>query len=168
MPATTPTFTITVADPAASSSQKILRTYYDDIIGLYYGRPALPHEVDETMVDEPSDDLRAPTGVFLVATVNDQIVGCGGVRFVDLEAGVGEVTRIFVRGDARGQGIAAALLTELEQLALHAGVSTLRLTVRADLMGARRLYAHLGFAEVNAFSAEPYADHWLAKQLLPA
>ena len=156
---------LTVADPAAPASAQILHDYYDNIIGRYYGRAAHPDEIAETLADEPSDALVAPTGVFVVATLDDTVVGCGGVRFVDPEAGLGEVTRVFVRESARGRGIATTLLTHLDDLARAAGVTELRLTVRNDLVEARRLYTRAGFVEVPAFNNEPYADHWFAKSL---
>jgi GNAT superfamily N-acetyltransferase len=165
MTAPASTVLLTVADPGASSSALILRDYYDNIIGRYYGRAARPEEIAETLADEPSDDLVSPTGVFVVATLDGEIVGCGGVRFVDASAGLGEVTRVFVRDEARGHGIATALLSHLDDLARSAGLTTLRLTVRHDLVEARRLYSRMGFAEVAAFNTEPYADHWFAKSL---
>ena len=41
----------------------------------------------------------------------------------------------------------------------------LQLDTRHDLVEARRLYARHGYHEVPAFNAEPFAEHWLAKDL---
>ena len=159
------TVRLTVADPTAPASAKILREYFENIIGRYYGRTAHPDETAETLGDEPSDDLIAPTGIFVVATLNDTVVGCGGVRFVGHESKLGEVTRVFVHESARGHGIAAALLTRLDDLAREAGLTELRLTVRNDLVEARRLYIRAGYGEVPAFNSESYADYWFAKSV---
>lgn len=43
--------------------------------------------------------------------------------------------------------------------------AALRLDTRRDLLAARRLYARLGFVEVEPFNDEEYAHHWLAKRL---
>ena len=42
-------------------------------------------------------------------------------------------------------------------------LSALRLDTRSDLVEARGLYKRLGYQEVPAFNAGPYADHWFAK-----
>ncbi len=54
------------------------------------------------------------------------------------------------------------------QLGREHGVATLRLNTRADLVEARRLYARMGFVEISAYNDGPYAEHWLAKALVPA
>ena len=150
--------------PDSTESRDILWQYYWEMVARYYAdREVADHEVDAAMADEPSDDLVAPTGLFVVARRGARAVGCAGVRFVD--ARVGELTRVFVVPSERGAGIAVALLGHLEGAARAAGVSRLRLDTRADLVEARGLYARLGYAEVEAFNDEQYADHWFAKEL---
>ncbi|RZU63801.1 acetyltransferase (GNAT) family protein [Microterricola gilva] len=78
---------------------------------------------------------------------------------------VGEVTRVFVDGSARGLGVARLLMAELEVQARSLGLAALRLDTRSDLVEARRLYAAVGFAEVDAHNADPYAEHWFRKEL---
>ena len=150
-------------DPGAPAAAALLREYYDDIVGRYYGRAALPAEVDSAMADEPSDDLQGDTGVLVLGLLDGVPVACGGVRFAG--DGIGELTRVYVAAAARGTGAGAGLLAHLEALAVGAGLSQLRLTVRSDLVEARRLYARSGYLEVAPFNTEPYAEHWLAKEL---
>ena len=156
--------TFAQADPTTDSSRLILRHYYDDIIGRYYGRPATTAEIEETLVDEPSDNLRGSTGAFVVARDGDQVLGCAGVRYIG--AALGELTRVFIAPEARGQGVGAALLAEVERVAEQHGVRRIRLEVRGDLVEAQRLYQRAGYREVPAFSDAPYADHWMAKVLV--
>ena len=78
---------------------------------------------------------------------------------------VGEVKRLFVPPAARGRGLGALLMGELEHLASEHDLSVLRLDTRHDLVEARRLYAALGYEEVPAFNDGGYAEHWLAKPL---
>lgn len=142
---------------------RILRRYYEDIVGRYYGRTASRAEVDAAMRDEPSDDLTLPGGLFLVSARDNAVAGCGGLRFVG--QGLAEVTRVFVVPGARGLGLGAELLGELERHALRHGISRLRLDTRRDLVEARALYAGNGYQEVAAFNSNPYASHWFAKSL---
>ncbi|WP_246016740.1 GNAT family N-acetyltransferase [Micromonospora pisi] len=154
---------ITVVRPDGEVARTILRAYYDDIVGRYHGRPATTAEVDAVLVDEPSDDLTPPYGLFLVATDGVRAVGCAGLRL--LPDGLGEVTRVFVAESARRRGVASRLLTELERAARVNGRSRLRLDTRHDLVEARRLYARHGYVEVERFNDSPYAAHWFAKSL---
>ncbi|MGY4859838.1 GNAT family N-acetyltransferase [Cryobacterium sp. AP23] len=158
-----PGLTFVTADPGSPAAAALLREYYTDIVGRYYGRAALAAEVDTAMGDEPSDDLQAHTGVLLLGVVDGVAVACGGVRYID--ATTGELTRIYVASGARGSGAGAALIGRLEELAVDAGRRTLRLTVRSDLVEAIRLYRRLGYVDVPPFTTDPYADHWLAKEL---
>ncbi|MBM7830688.1 ribosomal protein S18 acetylase RimI-like enzyme [Agromyces cerinus] len=156
--------TFVQVDPTTESSRLILRRYYDDIIGRYNGRPATDSEIEETLADEPSDDLRGETGAFVVARDGHEVLGCAGVRYIDAE--VGELTRVFITSEARGRGLGAALIGEVERVAERRGVRRIRLEVRGDLVEAQRLYRRAGYREVAAFSDGPYADHWMAKDLV--
>jgi len=160
-----PGLSFVTTNPGSPAAAAMLRAYYDDIVGRYWGRPALAAEVDAAMADEPSHDLQGATGLLVLAVDNGRAVACGGVRSVD--AGTGELTRIFVDASARGVGTGAGLIRRLEALAQEAGRTRLRLTVRSDLVEARRLYGRLGYSEVAPFNTEPYAEHWLAKDLRP-
>ncbi|MFC9558525.1 GNAT family N-acetyltransferase [Agromyces sp. NPDC056965] len=151
------------ADPTTESPRRILRRYYDDIIGRYHGRPATAAEIEETLVDEPSDDLQGETGAFIVARDGERVLGCAGVRYVDHE--VGELTRVFITAEARGRGLGADLIGEVERVAAQHGVRRMRLDVRGDLVEAQRLYRRAGYREVPAFSDARYADLWMAKEL---
>ncbi|RJT89521.1 GNAT family N-acetyltransferase [Cryobacterium melibiosiphilum] len=115
------------------------------------------------MADAPSDDLQGMTGVFVVAERSGAPVGCGGMRIVD--ATTGELARIYVDAAARGQGIGALIVRRLEELAVEAGLTRLRLDTRSDLVEARRLYARLGYVEGSRHNDDPYAEHWFAKEL---
>ncbi|GAB2941531.1 hypothetical protein GCM10027280_32610 [Micromonospora polyrhachis] len=152
-----------IVSPEEERSRTVLRAYYRDIVGRYYGRPATEAEIDDVLADEPSDDLRLPSGLFWVATEGPLVSGCAGLRL--LSEAVGEVTRVFVAHQARGRGIGARLLAEVEQAARDRGLARLRLDTRTDLVEARRLYARHGYREVPAFNDSPYAGHWFTKDL---
>lgn len=155
---------IEVVDPSSGAGRSALWAYIDDVASRWYGRPATDEEVAAALVDDPSEDLAAPRGTFLVGRRGESVVGCAGLRL--LADGVGEVQRVFVAPLARGRGLGWRLMCELESLARAQGLRTLRLDTRSDLVEARSLYAALGYVEVPAFNAGQYAEHWLAKDLL--
>ena len=154
-----PSLAIVSAAPASAAACELLRAYFDDVASRYLGRAATACEVDAAIRDDPSDDL----AVLLVAWRDGVALGCSGLRL--LGHGTGEVTRVFVRSQARRQGIGSALLRELEAAALAREVTTLRLDTRHDLVEARSLYAAHGYREVPAFNDAPYAEHWFAKEV---
>jgi N-acetylglutamate synthase-like GNAT family acetyltransferase len=141
----------------------VLRDYYSDIVSRYYGRQATDVEIDSAMAEEPSDDLQLPHGLFWVATKDAAVVGCAGLRL--LPAGLGEVKRVFVAGNARRRGVGSRLLKEVENAARTLGLCRLQLDTRHDLAEARQLYAKHGYREGPAFNDNPYAEHWFTKIL---
>jgi N-acetylglutamate synthase-like GNAT family acetyltransferase len=160
----TPTaISVTLASPDGEDARKALRAYFRDIGSRYHGRQVTEAEIDSVMVDEPSDDLTLPYGLFWVATQGSAVVGCAGLRL--LSAGLGEVTRVFVADNVRRRGLGSRLLKELENVARSHGVLKLQLDTRHDLVEARRLYVNHGYREVPAFNDSPYAEHWFAKIL---
>ncbi|MEE6311910.1 GNAT family N-acetyltransferase [Plantactinospora veratri] len=141
----------------------LLRDYYTEIVSRYHQRPATDAEVDQVLVEECSDDLTLPTGLFLVGWFDGEPAGCAGVRLDALP--YAEVTRVFVRPGARRSGGGARLLAAVEEAAAAHGATTMRLDTRHDLVEARALYAGHGYREVPAYSTSPYADHWFEKRL---
>lgn len=101
--------------------------------------------------------LEAPGARFVVARGPDgAALGCGavvpggtdpdGVRWA-------EVKRMFVRDAARGLGVGAAILRELERLAAEDGNGLLRLETGVRSEGALALYRRAGFRERGPFGA---------------
>ncbi|MDT7787060.1 MAG: hypothetical protein QOF58_5479 [Pseudonocardiales bacterium] len=136
--------------------------YYVDIIGRYWGRDDVAEEVAQYQRDEEDSDVP----VFLVASKSGEQAGCLGMRFLDDTTG--ELTRMFVRKEFRGRGVASALLKAIEAEALKLGVTALRLDVRDDLVEARNLYAKHGFGEIENYNDAKYAGHWFEKRLTSA
>ncbi|MGW7535662.1 GNAT family N-acetyltransferase [Amycolatopsis sp. NPDC054798] len=141
----------------------ILREYMDEVASRYYGRPATSDEVDAALADEPSDGLAAPTGAFLMAYRGGKPAGCAGVRMV--EPGLSALTKVYIRPEHRGHGGGKLVVTAAEEAAKRLGSARMRLDTRNDLVEARALYASLGYAEVEAFNDDQYAEHWFSKDL---
>jgi putative acetyltransferase len=94
------------------------------------------------------DAIFQPHVRFFLARRQGAAVGCGGVAFFP---GFAEVKRMFVRGTARGQGVADAILAHIEQEVRGAGLSVLRLETGTRQVAAMRLYIRTGFRECPAF-----------------
>jgi ribosomal protein S18 acetylase RimI-like enzyme len=152
-------------DPSSELGQKALRSYWQEIVGRYWSRPATVAEIDAVLRDEPSDDLILPTGLLVAAIAERDPVGCGGVRL--LADGIAELTRIHVAPSLRRRGLGARIVAHLEREASDHGRSCIRLDVRSDLLEARAMYARLGYREVPRFNEHPYVEHWFEKRLAP-
>ncbi|MCH5353166.1 MAG: GNAT family N-acetyltransferase [Acutalibacter sp.] len=81
-----------------------------------------------------------------VIYVDDLPAGC--VAYRRKESGVGEVKRLFVRSQYRGQGLSKPLLKTVEAYAREQGCNTLFLDTRITLEPAVSLYKKFGFSVV--------------------
>jgi GNAT superfamily N-acetyltransferase len=149
---------VEIVETPVQEAEAVLREYYADIIGRYHGRPATQDEVEETLLDEPSDHL-----LIYVARDGDTVLGCIGLQLATPP--FAEVKRVYVTPSARGRGVAQALMAAVESVALDHGCRMMRLDVRDDLVEARALYTKCGYAAVEPFNDDKYVGHWLAKDL---
>jgi len=149
---------IDVVDPAERHAQHCLHEYFAELDRRFDAGfdPAASRPADP-------DDMRPPRGLFLVATLRDEPIGCGGLKFHDDEPT--EVKRMWVAPDARGLGVGRRLLAELERRAAEHGSRTVRLDTNGALAEAVAMYRSAGYREVIAFNDEKYADHWFEKHL---
>jgi putative acetyltransferase len=96
----------------------------------------------------PLAEIFQPQIRFFVARLAGKAVGCGGVA---LFADFAEAKRMFVTPAARGQGVAQAILSRLEQEAALAGLRWLRLETGDQQLRAMRFYEAAGFARCVPF-----------------
>jgi DNA-binding MarR family transcriptional regulator/GNAT superfamily N-acetyltransferase len=151
---------LTVVDPGATEARYCVRCYFAELSDRF-----------ETGFD-PSrsisaaeEELRPPQGLFVLATLNGQPVGCGVLK---CHPDHGEIKRMWTAPSARGLGIGRRVLARLEDLARKRGLRLLRLEINRSLSEAQALYRSSGFREVSPFNDEPYAHHWFEKVLGPA
>ena len=90
---------------------------------------------------------------FFLARRDGEAVGCGGVAVFDDFA---EVKRMYVRPQARGQGVADAIMAKLVTVTRDAGLSVLRLETGISSFPALAFYRRAGFRDCSAFA--PYAS----------
>ena len=107
--------------------------------------------------------MTSPTGLFLIARLEGDAVGCGGFKRVDKTTG--EIKRVWTAPAARGMGVARRILRTLEAAARERGLKTLRLDTNRALTEARALYRSEGYEEVARFNDNPYAHYWFEKRL---
>jgi GNAT superfamily N-acetyltransferase len=72
---------------------------------------------------------------------------------------------MFVAPQARGQGVARALLGALEAAARELGYAVARLDTGPDQPHARALYESSGYVEIDNFNANPVATYFAEKPL---
>lgn len=149
---------VAVRHPADPAARACVRAYADELDRRFESGfdPA-------RSLPAADQDMAPPAGLFLVATLHSEAVGCGGLKFHgDAPA---ELKRMWAAPAVRGLGVGRRLLTELEAHAAAHGVTVLRLETNGTLAEAISLYRASGYREVAAFSDEPYAHHWFEKTL---
>lgn len=99
------------------------------------------------------DRVFQPAVAFFVARLDGEPVGCGGIAFT--EDGLAELKRMYVRPQARGRGVAQAILARLEEEARSRGVTRVVLETGDAQRAAIRVYERAGFTRRGAFG--PYA-----------
>ena len=115
-----------------------------------------------TTFPEP-EAFEPPRGVFLVAELDGDAVGCGGIRA--LGGGVFEVKHLWLRPAVQGRGFGRALLAELERRAIGFGASELVLDTNASLEAAGGLYRSSGYDDTEPYNDNPNATNWYRKSL---
>jgi DNA-binding MarR family transcriptional regulator/ribosomal protein S18 acetylase RimI-like enzyme len=147
-----------VRDPEHADARLCIESYFAELGERF----ADGFDVGQTRT-VPAEEMRAPAGLFLVATLYAQPVGCGGVKLHGAEAA--EIKRMWVSPAVRGLGVGRRLLRELESRAAERGAPATVLETNRSLTEAIAMYRSGGYREVPAFNDEPYAHHWFRKDL---
>ncbi len=149
--------TIETVDPAGADAVWCLGQYYEELAVRFQDGfdPGLSTAPDPGVFTPPAGEL-------LVAYSHERAVACGALRLFGEAA---DIKRMWVAPQARGLGLGRRLLRELEQHAVSAGATILRLETNRALTEAISLYRNEGFEEVAPFNDERYADHWFAKRV---
>jgi DNA-binding MarR family transcriptional regulator/GNAT superfamily N-acetyltransferase len=149
---------VAMVDPGHPHAQQCLHAYFSDLDRRFETGfdPALSIPAD-------AEEMRPPAGLFLVASLGTDPIGCGALKFHDDEPA--ELKRMWVAESARGLGIGRRLLIELEHHAADHGARAVRLETNRTLVEAISLYRSAGYVEVAPFNDEAYAHHWFEKQL---
>ena len=145
--------------PDASRRAPCLRSYFaeldrrsDTAFDPTTGSTAEPHE------------LRPPAGVFLVAYLRGEPIGCGAPQAPPRRA---RPTSSACGSPSRpaGWGSAGGCWRSSRRGPPSTGTASVRLETNAALTEAIALYRSAGYVEVPAFNDEPFAHHWFEKIL---
>jgi GNAT superfamily N-acetyltransferase len=149
---------VAACDPRHPDARRAVRAYVAELSDRFEGGwdPALS-------ISAADEELTPPAGLFLIATLHSDPVGCGALKFH--HGAPAELKRMWVSPAVRGLGLGRRLLAELEAHAAARGVRTLRLETNRTLGEAITLYRTAGYRQVAPFNDEPYADHWFEKTL---
>jgi DNA-binding MarR family transcriptional regulator/GNAT superfamily N-acetyltransferase len=144
--------------PDSADARSCLKAYFRELAARFEG--GFHHE-KEGLAD--AVEMVPPGGVFVLARLDGEAVGCGGLKRID-EA-TGEIKRVWTAPKARGMGVARRMLRALEAAARDMGSNRLRLDTNRALTEAHALYRKEGFREIARFNDNPYANHWFEKRL---
>lgn len=86
---------------------------------------------------------------FFLVRVDGAPAGCGGVQFFNDE--FGELKRMYVRPQYRGQGLAKKLLEHLQEYTRERGIPLLRLETGIHQTEAIAMYEKFGFCRIPPF-----------------
>ena len=111
--------------------------------------------------------LRAPVGCFVVVrqanSLERHTIGCAGLQTLD--AGIGELKRMWLAPWVRRRGVGKRLLTEMEARSRALGHRTLRLDTNANLPEAVALYQRAGYRSIERYNDNPYPDFFFEKSV---
>ncbi|MUM15610.1 MarR family transcriptional regulator [Mycobacterium sp. CBMA271] len=150
---------VAVMDTRSPEARYCIRAYFEEITARFSGGfdPALTLPAGDV-------ELSTPAGLFLVATLHEEPVGCGGLKMHG-GAGVAEIKRVWISPTVRGMGLGKRILAELERQAESHGANMIRLDTNRALTEAIAMYRSAGYREISAFNDEQYAHHWFEKRL---
>jgi GNAT superfamily N-acetyltransferase len=140
-----PPLRIVDEDPQGDAAMALLRLAALEVRAMYAqpGDPPAP---------PPRNEPLWPRGAYLIAWRGDQALGMGAHRPIDAHST--ELRRVFVRTEARRQGIAQALLRAIEENASAQGFRCIKLETGERQQAAIAMYLSAGYCPIDAFG--PY------------
>lgn len=148
---------VEAVDPRSPPAQYCLARYFAELEERFESGFDPDQSISTSM-----DDFVPPNGVFVVASLNQEPVGSGAIRW---HPDYAYIKRMWVDPATRGMGVGSRILTRLEELAGDHGMTLVRLETNQALTEAQALYRKRGYREVQPFNDERYAHHWFEKAL---
>ena len=132
----------------------LIREYLEWLNQLVQRDYGLEFDVDAMVASDLSDPdkFHPPGGRFYLVTHGGDSAGVGCLK--ELEAGTGEIQRMYVPAEQRGKGIGRAIVNRLIEDARSIGYRQLKLESLEFLAAAHSLYRSVGFHQID-----PYADN---------
>lgn len=133
------------------------------ISGLNQTQSFIPNpELDADLDNIPAHYLNS-NGEFLIAEINNQIVGMGAFRNIDPHTA--EIKRMRVNPDFQGQGIGKQILELLIQKAKSANYKKLILDTSSKQLAAQNLYQKFNFKEFKRIQTNDYQTIYFELEL---
>jgi GNAT superfamily N-acetyltransferase len=140
-----------------ATSTRLVTDYVAEIRAMY---PEWTPDVPPRMTGK---DVEPPSGRWLVAYRDGSAVGCAGLKRLDERTA--EIKRIYVAPEARGAGVAHALINGLEAAARDAGYDTVRLDTGARQPASVALFRSSGYHQIDDYNGNPVAAYWFEKRI---
>ena len=152
--------TFSVVDAASDDARWAMAQYFEELDARFTDGFDPGAAFDEAVIG-----LNPPNGAFVVAKFDDDLVGCGGIQFLDDDTA--EIKRMWVSSQRRGIGLGRRLLAFLEGEIQASGRSWVVLDTNKALTEAIAMYRSCGYESIDRYNDNPYAQLWFAKQLRP-
>ncbi|HEY7179809.1 MAG TPA: helix-turn-helix domain-containing GNAT family N-acetyltransferase [Blastocatellia bacterium] len=139
---------------ANDDASRLLEEYYEAVSVVQRDTP----EVIRQVIGDDS------SGIW-VAYLREKAVGCVMLRRLPSIPFAGECKRLYVRPEARGNGLADALLDAQEAFARSKGLRWIYLDSYDDLKAAIALYRKRGYLPCERYNDNPQATVFLRKNI---
>ena len=140
-----------------SAAQVLVPDYVAEIRAMY---PDWTPDVPPRLTPE---DVEPPAGRWVVAYLRAEPVGCAALKRLDDHTA--EIKRVYVAPEARGKGVARAILARLEQIAQDVGYTRLRMDTGARQPASVALFSSSGYERIADYNGNPVAAYWFEKRL---
>ena len=127
-------------------------------LAILYGQDARLYAVlDAPGKPTPAEFSAEQRGAFVVARLDGRVVACGAGRRLaegtddSANESVAEVKRVYTVPEARGHGLARAVMQSLEQIATGFGYAAIQLETGLQQQAALTLYARMGYEPIAAW-----------------
>lgn len=145
-------------DAGSTEARWALTQYFDELDQRFVGG----FKTDAAL-DDATPSFSPPSGLFVIAKIGDDVVGCGGVQWID--DATAEIRRMWVDSARRGIGLGKRLLRHLEGEVRSSCRARVLLDTNACLTEAISMYRALGYHDIERYNDNPYAHHWFEKAL---
>jgi GNAT superfamily N-acetyltransferase len=145
---------IRIEPPGTAPACACLAAYFAELAERFEGG----FDPGTTGYSDPKD-----AGTFYLAWRDGRAIACGALKRIDAQSV--EIKRMWVSPDARGQGVAKAVLTALEAEAAKSGAVRIILDTNKALLEAHAFYRKAGYREIARYNDNPYAHLWFEKRL---
>lgn len=138
---------------------KNLISQYVEWINIDLSFQGIDHELDSF----PGKYIK-PDGAFLVAKVDNMVIGCVGLRKID--DNTCEMKRLYVNNEHKGKGIGKALVEKIIMKAKNMNYIKIRLDTLPKMKTAQELYKNFGFYGIEQYTENPIIGAKFMEKLL--